>query len=353
MPGVEEIAWLEIRSRLPQAQFGETLFAKEQNGIVVFEYNGPVADLLRLRTTEDVFIEALSIEKLSRSWRDLRQVTDRVADSAAFGRAVGVLMRYQANRSRLPTYRVIARQYGRHQYRRKDLRDAVLKGIKKRYSHWRPVVDDAQIEIWVNVLGSRLLCGLRLSGRAMRHRYKKAIELEASLRPSVAAAMVFLTEPEPADIFLDPMCGSGTLLMERRLAGPYRQLLAGDVDSERVAATLANVSGQRKEPPRAFTVVQANASRLPFSAGRIDKVATNLPFGKQIGSPQAIAALYPAFFAELERVLRPGGRAVVLSSEFDEVKEAVRQREELSILTGYSVAVLGQWGRIYIIERKT
>jgi ubiquinone/menaquinone biosynthesis C-methylase UbiE len=54
--------------------------------------------------------------------------------------------------------------------------------------------------------------------------------------------------------------------------------------------------------------------------------------------------------AELERVVRPGGRIVLLSSEFDLVKETVRQRPRLSITTGYSVAVLGTWGRIYIID---
>ncbi|HEX6386864.1 MAG TPA: RNA methyltransferase [Anaerolineae bacterium] len=352
MPGAEEIAWLEIRSRLPKAEFGETLFAKEQNGIVLFDYEGSIADLLQLRTVEDVFILALSIDKLSRGWRDLRQVADRIADGAIFGRAVGLLSRYQSKRSKSTTYRVIARKYGRHQYRRKDLQDAVLKGVKRRYPQWRPVQDDAQVEIWANLLGSRLLCGLRLSDRSMRHRHKKVVELEASLRPSVAAAMVFLSEPAPEDVFLDPMCGSGTLLMERRLAGPYRQMLAADIEAERAQATLANLLAQRKEPPRALTVMQADARHLPFAGRAIDKVATNLPFGKQVGSPQVVADLYPAFFRQLEWILRPGGRAVVLSSEYEQVKEAVRQQDRLVILTGYSVAVLGQWGRIYIVERR-
>jgi len=48
--------------------------------------------------------------------------------------------------------------------------------------------------------------------------------------------------------------------------------------------------------------------------------------------------------------VRPGGRIVLLSSEFDLVKETVRQRPRLTITTGYSVAVLGTWGRIYIID---
>ena len=64
MPGVEQIAWLEIRRRLPRVRFVETLFAKDQNGIVVFEFGGDPADLLQLRTTEDAFVMAASLDDL-------------------------------------------------------------------------------------------------------------------------------------------------------------------------------------------------------------------------------------------------------------------------------------------------
>jgi hypothetical protein len=34
------------------------------------------------------------------------------------------------------------------------------------------------------------------------------------------------------------------------------------------------------------------------------------------------------------------------------IKDVIRRQGGLQILTGYSVAVLGQWGRIYIIEKQ-
>ncbi|NLE45482.1 MAG: RNA methyltransferase, partial [Chloroflexi bacterium] len=72
MPGVEQIAWLEIRERLAGSRCVEFLYTKDQNGIVLFEYGGPVENLLSLRTTEDVFAVVASAEKLSHDWRDLR-----------------------------------------------------------------------------------------------------------------------------------------------------------------------------------------------------------------------------------------------------------------------------------------
>ena len=350
MPGVEEIAWLEIRDKLPGAKFSETVFAKEQNGLLIFSYAGDVTDLFQLRTVEDVFVLAASLKKVPRTRQVLPQLTEMVSQTAAFQQAVNVAIPVRKQPGR-PSYRVISRLYGSHEIYRKELGAAVEKGMKNRYPRWRLLPDHAMLEIWVNLLGSRLVCGIRLTDRTTRHRFNKPVKLKAALRPSVAAAMIHLTQPGDDDLFLDPMCGSGTLLMERRYAGAYAQMIAGDVIRDHVWAARQNVKALRKEPPTAFGTLHANATKLPLATGSITRVATNLPFGKQIGSPKAVKKLYPAFFKELERVLGGNGRAVILSSEYELVKTAVRRCESLEILTGYSIAVLGQWGRIYILRR--
>ena len=100
-----------------------------------------------------------------------------------------------------------------------------------------------------------------------------------------------------------------------------------------------------------ISIRQWDARQLPLENASIDKVATNLPFGKQIGTLQDLDSLYSAVLVELERVVRPNGRIVLLSSEFDLVKSCIRSRPHLRIVTGYSVAILGRWGRIHIVER--
>lgn len=354
MPGVEEIAWLEIKERLNRVKFVDKLYAKEQNGIVLFEYEGATENLLQLRTAEDVFVLAHSEKKLTKGWDDLYTLTKKIARSSFFTTAVDTLL---AHHKQQPegielTYRVISRLHGRFEYRRIDLARSVEKGIKAKYPRWKKVEDKARIEIWVNALGSQLLIGLRLSDRTMRHRFKKQSEQRASLRPSVAAAMIHLTQPTPGDIFLDPMCGSGTLLMERRLTEDYGRILGGDIDAQRIRAAYANLHAMRREQSETINLFQLDAKQLPFQTGSVDKVASNLPFGKQLGSKAEVARLYPAFFQEVERILKPGGRAVILSSEYELVKTAVRTCPTLTILTGYSIAVLGQWGRIYIARKE-
>ena len=346
MPGVEQIAWLEIRDKFPGATFVEYLFAKDQNGIVLWKSgrNENVADLLKLRTTEDVFVQVVPLQKLSRDWQDLRVVEQLFQHSTMLAQAV----KMKQGQARKVRYRVISRKSGDHQYRRKDFQEACIKGIEKQVGrHWELVDDNADIEIWANILGSTLLCGLRLSDRTMRHRPYRVVNLPAALRPSVAAAMVRLTEPDPTDVFLDPMCGSGTILAERMLFAPYTAVLGGDSSAGSVQASVKNLNTIQKP----FTVRRWDACQLPLDANSIDKAATNLPFGKQIGSIQEVKRLYPCFFAELERVLKPNAYATVLSSEYELVKSSLRQRAKLQIITGYSIAVLGQWGRLYILKK--
>ncbi|MFN2135166.1 MAG: RNA methyltransferase [Candidatus Promineifilaceae bacterium] len=351
LPGIEEIAWLEIRQRLPGASFNEYLFAKNQNGIVVFDTADKITDLLELRTTEDVFLLAIDVERLSRNRSDLSAISSMVAKGESFGRAANQFLRWRRP-SGPPTFRVISRQFGQHQYRRKDVEAAVLYGIRNRYPKWQPVADGGDIEVWANMLGSHLLIGLRLSDRSMRHRYDRQVELPASLRPSMAAAMILLTEPGADDVFLDPMCGSGTLLLERLHAGPYAQILGGDNEATRVEATRKNLPQRRKGRKQDMIQVREwDATNLPLQSGSVTKVAVNLPFGKQIGSPDQLEALYRATFSELARVVVPSGLVVLLSSEYELVKSLMRQQPALEIMTGYSVATLGVWGRIYVARR--
>lgn len=349
MPGVEHIAWLEVRRRFPHAALREYLFAKERNGILVFDYAGSPDDLLDLRTVEDVFLLALSTEITSRTRSGLQEVMRAIETDPLFEQAIQCFRKQRGLGSRL-SYRVVTRMEGQHQFRRVDVEQAVLQGQARRVGDaWRLVEEEADVEVWANLLGGRLLCGLRLSDRTMRHRAYQVAHLPASLRPSVAAAMVLLTEPDDHDTFLDPMCGSGTLLAERMLAGDYHQVLGGDLEARHVEAARQNLAGLGT----GWRVSRWDARRLPLAAESIDAVATNPPFGKQIGSRREIEHLYPAFMAELARVLKPGGRAVILSSQYELLKEAVRQQSGLQIVRGYSVAVLGEWGRIYLLKKIT
>lgn len=342
-PGLEEIAWLEIRDMLPNAKFGEYLFAQEQNGIVTFSYKGETADVNQLLTSEDEFLQALSLPKLSRGRQDLALVQEAVAKGEEFGRATNQFLRFRQF-SGPPSYRVFCRKFGTHEYRQAHMERAVLDAMMSRYPRWQAITDGPQVELWINLLGSHLLCGYRITDKSMKKQHKLRKSSPNSLRPSVAAAMVGLTQPDDDDVFLDPFCGDGIILQERKLFGNYAQMWGANVDISQVSVAemnLASKKSRRLSPDITLATWVNNA--LPLEAQSVDKIATSL---------LEVDIDLTAVFKEMARVLRSEGTAVVLSSEYDKIKDVIRYRPELEIMTGYSVKPASQWGRIYIIKRK-
>ena len=213
---------------------------------------------------------------------------------------------------------------------------------------WRLDRDVAPLEIWLQQSGRELLLSVRLSTGAMRSHGGREVERGAALRPSVAAAMVRLTRPADADVFLDPMCGTGTLLLERAQMGRYGLLLGGDNDDGAVRAALTNF-GPRHQPRR---IERWDATKLPVDDATVDAAACNLPWGRQISEQAALPSLYAGVLREMVRVVKPGGRIVLLTSEWDILKRAVRDHPELRVEQMVSnVEILGRRADIFVLTR--
>jgi len=198
----------------------------------------------------------------------------------------------------------------------------------------------------LNLLGSEALLGLRLSDESMRHRGYQSQHRLASLRPSAAFSLVLLSDPGLEDVFLDPFCGSGTLLIERALSGRYGMLLGGDIDPAAIEAVKQNV-GSRYQP---IGLARWDATDLPLNPGSVDRIVTNLPFGRKIGSPEENVLLYERFFAEAGRVLKPDGRMAILTSERRLVGDNLARRPDLLLAESYPVSVLGRPATIYVLN---
>ena len=331
-PGLEPIAQREIAARLGGQRQGQ------QRGVVFFDTDAPPPDLLALGTTEDVF--ALVARGPVAAVREgLAQAGTLVAESPLFVEAVAAHRRARPKRIKRITYRVVAqRRGGQQRYARQEMRRALQQAVAWRFPRWKDRAEHALLEVWGLEAGGELLCGVRLSDETMRHRTYKVAQVEASLRPTVARALVMLSEPADGDVFLDPMCGAGTILIERGLCGRYAQLLGGDLCPTAVAATRTNI-GPRYQP---IAIRQWDARNLPLGDGSVDRVVCNLPFGKKIGEPHALRPLYAGFAREVARVLKPGGVAVCLTSERTLLAEAFGAWPVLYMERVYPVEVLGQ-----------
>jgi 23S rRNA G2445 N2-methylase RlmL len=346
-PGFEIIAAREIAG-LDGAAVRETRQIGDKNGLVLFDFDGDPRALLELRTVEDVFVVVLERRDVPPTYGALRELRDemqRVPLEAAVALARAVKPG-RGGQGKL-RFRVVARQLGMAHYRRADAQQYVEKGILARSDRrWR-LADENALEFWLTIGHGEALVLLRLSDETLRHRARRE-HLPASLRPSAAAALVLLTRPRPTDVFLDPMCGAGTILIERGEAGRYRQLLGGDIRPEALATAQANI-GPRYQP---IALREWDARDLPLDDASVTACAVNLPFGQQLGSPEENRGLYPAVLRELGRVLAPRARLAALTGDTRAFERAAERTPAFAPLESFPVLILGRQARVYVLERR-
>ncbi|MCS7022206.1 MAG: methyltransferase [Gemmataceae bacterium] len=335
--GLESVAADEI-----EQDFGGEIL-KTARGLVVFRVPQLDETVLALRTTEDVFLLAWGSDTLTYRSSDLdlfRQWTARKPDWPTLFRWHHQLRPRKRGK---PTFHLVCQMQGEHGYRRMDAAEAMRVGLQHVLpTGWYEVDENAWLEIWLTIHGKMAVCGVRLSDRTMRHRTYKQEHIAASLRPTVAAAMVRLAGLTPGCIALDPMCGAGTLLAEticlarQRRYDPPVQLLGGDIDPQAVFVACQNLS--RLGP---VGLARWDSRALPLADASVDRLMCNPPFGKQLASPQEVTALYAAAAREWDRVLKPGGRAVFVVMDQQPLVNALRPFHWL-LARRLSVRLLGQ-----------
>jgi 23S rRNA G2445 N2-methylase RlmL len=318
-PGLEEIAGEEVTRDLGGS------VRKSERGLLVFRTDRIDPDLLRLRTTEDVFLLAWGTDQLTFRALDLKNITQWTRTGPDWEHLLRLHHAVRPAHKGRPTVRIIVQMAGKHVYYRSNAGEAVYKGlIGKIPPTWPMVEDNASLEIWLSIAGKQAVCGIRLSDRTMRHRGYKREHLPASLRPTVAAAMTRLVGAAPGMRVLDPMCGAGTILAEQvdlaraRRAGII-PVIGGDLSPAALKAAAVNLRSFGPE-----FLARWDARALPLAPASVERIVCNPPFGVQLGDPNEIGPLYRDAVREWDRVLTPEGRAVIIVSEPAELVSAAR-----------------------------
>ena len=114
--------------------------------------------------------------------------------------------------------------------------------------------------------------------------------------------VIELLAPRPGEQILDVGCGPGHLASELAEAvRPGGRVCGVDV-SEQMLALAANAG---------IDLILLDGTRLPFDEGAFDAAVATQVY-------EFVEAL-PASLAELHRVLRPGGRALILDTDWDSI----------------------------------
>ena len=233
----------------------------------------------------------------------------------------------------------------------------------------RPTVSVSNPQLTINVHISHKQCTLSLdsSGESLHKRGYRVDQTEAPLNESLAAGMLLLAGWDGQTNFVDPMCGSGTLLIEAALIalnippGIYRKEFAfekwNDFDED-LFDTLYNDDSYERPfdfhiygsdiSPRAIKIAEENikaaglSKHIDLKIIPIQKLepstencllVTNPPYGERITSND-IFKLY----ADLGSLLKhkfPGNTAWIISSHEDCMKKiGLKPAKKIKLLNG-------------------
>lgn len=339
--GLENLARQELSERFSDTGYLKILERKPQR--ILFRYTGNPRELLSLRTAEHLFLILKQLPNMTRSRSSLAALSGSLTrfnftETFECCRRVGIRLR-----KRMP-FRVTSRLSGKRNFRRIDLQRVVEQALVKR--GWSPTSGNAALDIWAEVHGNDGYISVKLSGNDMAQRPYKHAHIPASLKPTLAYGMVRLSRPHPNDVFLDPMCGAGTILVERALTNRYDYLIGGDLSTDAVDATIENFG--RKHQPRQF--FHWDARSLPLQPDTVDKIVCNLPFGETIGNLSQVTHLYRHCLKEYARVLKPKGRMVLLTSQRTLLEDELQRLRFLDVGQRLKVNVRGKQAWIYVIR---
>ena len=228
---------------------------------------------------------------------------------------------------------------GRRNYSADEIKALVAEGVGSRYGWRYGGEDETSLNLRVFIEHDHAWVGLRLSGHPLHSRLYKQAHVSGSLKPPVAAAMVALAAAPTGDRVLDPYCGAGTIAIEAGLVGLAPIAFDRDPGALSAAAENARLAGV------SLPLGLADGRRLPLSAGAADCLVTNLPWGRQVQVDAQMGVFYRDACLEIERVLAPGGRVVLLTSLPELLSFAqLRLRQQVNI------SLFGQTPSIQVFE---
>ncbi len=260
------------------------------------------------------------------------------------------------------------REIRNSQYGAMKVKDAIVDCFTKKNLP-RPSIskDHADLRIHVRLHKDKAILGIDMVGGGLHQRGYREQAGKAPLRETLAAAIILRSGWDVSKNFLDPMCGSGTLVIEaammaanmapgvKRKAWGFEVLQDFDAElwaevkseaavqarrgvkkvdakffgfdnDERVIKT-ARDNARRAGVEELVTFEVGDAALVKRPAGFEDGVVVcNPPYGERLGTHPGLIALYTAFGAQLKSEF--GGCQASIFSSSDELLSCLRMRAD-------------------------
>lgn len=277
--GIEKITELELEQKFKgQYSLDYSGYVPHKNGIVQIDWKNE--DNLfffdELQTIEDAFMIIDYVPDINQDFtlKQIYQKLDKQKIKSNLDYFFDKLNRFGSGNE----FRFVTRKKAGNDFRRIDLENSIQDFFKKNNARARVTDKEGVKEVWSTLVKNRLIISIRLTDKEKRHSTYKTVQVQGTLRPSVAYSMAFLAEIKSKNTVWDPFCGAGTIGAEILENFKFKKLMLGDRAPDAVEATrtnLANLKSYDINKGKVSIRLEDFYNSKNFS----DVLISNLPFG--------------------------------------------------------------------------
>lgn len=183
--------------------------------------------------------------------------------------------------------------------------------------------------------------------RLTRHKAYDKLLHPGELHPELAYMMCWLAGS--AETVLDPFCGYGAIPAQWKTRFPYRRLMAFDLNGEALAYTrekLGQAPGLRIEKRDALALAEQ------FPPESVDAIVTDPPWGLYQGVEMPLEEFYRRMLGQFRALLKPRGRAVVLTAGKNELVSALEGTAGLALEVRYDILASGKKCGLFVLGKQ-
>ncbi|KAB7501088.1 THUMP domain-containing protein 2 [Armadillidium nasatum] len=153
-----------------------------------------------------------------------------------------------------------------------------------------------KLDIYINMNDECIIVGASLTDKPLSLRpYMSHI----TLRSTICHIIVKASKIMQGFTVLDPMCGSGSILLEAAMCIKELNIIACDIDSNKLLSAQCNL----REIGQA-SIILSDTSSIPLLSSSVDAIICDFPFGQKHTTSKPYQSLLIKMIRESKRVLR-------------------------------------------------
>ncbi len=349
VPGIEDLVVQEIRTklRLDIDRF-EKIGISELGGRIIVEFPDSnysiIKNIKNLHTVERAFL-VIAQGEIGPKLDDLVKVINEIN--------LEWLKDYVTN---FTTIAVKCVRAGDHEYTSLDvarkLGQKIVNYLKSQGINTTVCLDNPDIVIEFDIIGNRYILSIELIRRSLRERKYRVFHHEASINPILAYAMNMLLnyDIDKEYVLMDPMCGSGTIVIEGCFYYEKALYIGADIDKRNVKGAIRNVL--KAGFASRVALLTADVKRLSNYVKYVDGIVTNPPYGIRMEPLDTLERFYNEFIMEFYKVLDSGSRAVIITPRRGLMLRALQKCQGFIIENQVTVEQGGMLSTIFVLKKE-